>query len=236
MPLIPSRISKMGSACSQEDLEEIKKLGSDNWQEIVSHSKLNPGYEDTRKNYFKITSSKTYTHIRLNYFPDGGVARFKVYGVIKNDLLMRTDKVIDLAGILNGGICLSFSNAHFGHPNNLLKPNKGINMGDGWETARRLDRPEILEVDEKGILKNVPGREWAIIKLGMKGLVNSIVVDTSHFKGNFPDTIQILGTNIKHEKADIKIIEEADWEIVLPFTKVISSFAYLIFSDPKIIV
>ena len=220
--LFPSRISKTGHACSNDDLEQIKELKSDRWHEIVSRSKLNPGYEDTRKNYFKVTSSEAYTHLRLNYYPDGGVARFKVYGVIKNDFLKNPDEKIDLAGMLSGGVCLSFSNAHYGHPNNLLKPNKGINMGDGWETARRLDRPEIVEVDQNGILCNVPGKEWAIIKLGIPGLAETVIVDTLHFNGNFPDTIEILGIFMTNENADVEAVKEEYWQEVVPETKVIN--------------
>lgn len=79
-------------------------------------------------------------------------------------------------------------------------------MGDGWETARRLDRPKVLkveaffrkhhkyqlystlipyigfQVDEKGILQ-VPGFEWAILRLGNTGIINKIEVDTNDFKG-----------------------------------------------------
>lgn len=43
--------------------------------------------------------------------------------------------VIDMLGIQNGGRCLSYSNAHYGHPKNLNKPGRGLNMSDGWETG-----------------------------------------------------------------------------------------------------
>ena len=39
-----------------------------------------------------------------------------------------------------------------GHPRNLTNPGTGVNMGDGWETARRLDRPAVLQEDSKGHL------------------------------------------------------------------------------------
>lgn len=65
-------------------------------------------------------------------------------------------------------------------------------MADGWETARRLDRPEIIEANDDGTLK-VPGEEWAIFKLGYPGKIEKICVDTAHFKGNFPDSVKIEG-------------------------------------------
>lgn len=53
---------------------------------------------------------------------------------------------------------IGYSNAHYGHPRNIIKPNKSETMADGWETARRLDRPEVLETEEDGTLK-VTGEE-----------------------------------------------------------------------------
>lgn len=53
-------------------------------------------------------------------------------------------KLIDLAAMKSGGECTRYSNAHYGHPKNLIRSGVAKNMGDGWETARRLDRPPIL--------------------------------------------------------------------------------------------
>ena len=80
-----------------------------------------------------------------------------------------------------GGVCLGFSDAHYGHPRNMIKTEPADNMGDGWETARRLDRPAVLVADQAGILQ-VPGHEWAVFRLGMRGTVSSVTLDTNHFK------------------------------------------------------
>jgi len=115
----------------------------------------------------------------------------------------------------NGGLCLGYSNAHYGHPRNLILPNPAANMGEGWETARRLDRPEILDMDTNGVLK-VPGCEWATFKLGLPGFITKIDIETYHFKGNFPDSVRIYGANSD------KVIEGGDegkWELLLPPTK-----------------
>lgn len=88
--------------------------------------------------------------------------------------------------------CSGSSNAHYGHPRNMIKPCKSESMADGWETARRLDRPEIIEANDDGTLK-VPGQEWAVFKLGYPGKIEKICIDTEHFKGNFPDSVMIEG-------------------------------------------
>lgn len=65
----------------------------------------------------------------------GGIARFKVYGEIDFDVMEFHGGPLDLMSMQNGGKCLCHSNAHFGHPKNLIKPGRALNMGDGWETA-----------------------------------------------------------------------------------------------------
>lgn len=84
----------------------------------------------------------------------------------------------------------SWSNAHYGKPAYLMNPGRGKNMADGWETARRADRPAILEVAPDGKVL-FPGFEWAVLKLGVRGTVDNIEVDTIHFKGNFPESVFI---------------------------------------------
>ena len=46
--------------------------------------------------------------------------------------------IVDLAAMENGGAVVGWSNMHYGHPRNLIAPGTAINMGDGWETARRV--------------------------------------------------------------------------------------------------
>ena len=121
-------------------------------------------------------------------FPDGGIARLRVYGIGQRDWSsVSTDQDIDLVALNNGGVCLSYSDAHFGHPRNMIGLTllllslkwsdwfeidylyrwywrvgvrhtadindilssglgRAVNMADGWETARRLDRPKHLKV------------------------------------------------------------------------------------------
>ncbi|XP_032513181.2 allantoicase-like [Danaus plexippus] len=197
--LLPERDSEMGSACTECDLERVKQLRTDKWEEIVPITALRPGYEETRMNFQKVLCDEAWTHIRVNIYPDGGIARLRVYGEAKPEL-PASDHLIDLISLLNGGTCLEYSNAHYGHPRNVIKPCKSQAMSDGWETARRLDRPEVLETYDDGTLK-VSGEEWSIFKLGFCGRITNICVDTAHFKGNYPDTIKIEGAFVTSEWA-----------------------------------
>ncbi|OBT58684.1 hypothetical protein VE04_01179 [Pseudogymnoascus sp. 24MN13] len=52
-------------------------------------------------------------------------------------------------------------------------------MGDGWETRRT--RGEHVD--------------WAIVKLGARGTIERVVVDTAHFRGNFPQKVRVEGLN-----------------------------------------
>ena len=123
-------------------------------------------------------NNKAYTHIRLNMFPDGGIARVRVYGEADVDWEQFIDgELIDLAYIKNGGKALLVSDMFFSDKNNLIMPGRGKDMGDGWETKRRRD----------------PGPDWSIIKLASQGSIEKVIVDTCHFKGNFPDTFTLEG-------------------------------------------
>lgn len=209
----------LGTACTRNQLEKMKSCNFSNWTEIIPRTQLDPGIEETRHNYFEIHSSKTWTHLRLNIYPDGGIARLRVYGAAQptwEDLL---HKEIDLLAMENGGVCIRYTNAHFGHPRNLIRKGRGVNMGDGWETARRLDRPEILETDSNGCLI-VPGNEWALFRLGVLGSISRIVVDTNHFKGNYPDSVQIEGAIMKPSTDyNSTYVAHATWIPILRQTK-----------------
>lgn len=202
----------MGTECCSEALEQVKSIGSQNWDELIPMSSLTPGYVETSVSFFKVTSDKVYTHIRLNIFPDGGIARLRVYGEVQHEINFNDGQEIDLVAMKNGGVCKGYSNAHYGHPKNLISPGIGKNMGDGWETARRLDRPPILQIDDHNILQ-VPGNEWVVFRLGCVGKIDAVYIDTNHFKGNYPDSAKLEGGILSHG--------EIVWCTVLPTTKVI---------------
>lgn len=222
--LFPTRCGQMGSACTVAELEQINKLRSELWDKIVDVTPMKPGYEETRRTYIDVASEKVFTHLRLNYFPDGGLARLRVYGNVEINFTGREKELIDLMSLHNGSVCLTYSNAHYGHPNNLIKPSKSTSMADGWETARRLDRPTILETDENGNLR-VTGSEFAVFRLGAKGRISQILIDTNHFKGNFPDRIQIEGALAKEDED----IDKVSWKSIVIDYKVWHLKRFLIF-------
>ncbi|VVC98531.1 unnamed protein product [Leptidea sinapis] len=229
--VIPVRVPRMGSACTDKDLAQVKKLRSEKWEEIVPITALRPGLEDTRMNYQKVVSDETWTHIRVNIYPDGGIARLRVFGEANPDI-PPSDQLVDLASMLNGTSCIAFSNAHYGHPKNMIKPEKGVTMADGWETARRLDRPNVIYSREDGSLK-VPGEEWAIFKLGFTGSAKQICLDTTHFKGNYPDTVRVQGAYLSN--SEWNETDDIVWEDILPRSKLSANKEHWYETDSKVI-
>lgn len=140
------------------------------WTEILPSVALNGDSEHLHA----IVDDRPWTHLRFHIYPDGGVARLKVHGIPYRDW-SRENNPVDLAAALNGGRALACSDEHFGQMGNILNPGRGVNMGDGWETARR----------------RTPGNDWVIVALGHAGVVDSVLVDTLHFKGNYPDSCSI---------------------------------------------
>ncbi|CAM4531084.1 unnamed protein product, partial [Lepidochelys olivacea] len=58
---------------------------------------------------------------------------------------------------------------------------RATSIEDGWETARRPDRPPVLKADDKGILL-ISGNEWAVFRLAHPCVITHIKIDTYHFK------------------------------------------------------
>lgn len=147
------------------------------WSEILRRSDL----QGDAPNKFAIESPYRFTHVRLNIYPDGGVARLRVHGELVPDWrsIIRQSEQVDLAAVEHGGVVIDSSDRFFGSPNNLLLPGGSRNMGDGWETKRRRG----------------PGHDWVVIKLGEPGTINRAMVDTAYFKGNYPESCSIEACN-----------------------------------------
>jgi len=130
------------------------------------------------------------------------VARFRVYG---NPEIPDTsdNELKDFALSDNGGEMISCSDMHFSHMGNLIKPTPGIDMSDGWETKRRRG----------------PGYDWSILKLGSPCTIERVIVDTLHFKGNFPDSCSVEGCFEPENKKDSFLKNKIDWTEILPNSK-----------------
>jgi len=157
------------------------------------------------QNPFPIQYQNRITHLRFKIFPDGGVARLRVYGEVLPDWdqLKRAGGYIDLAAAENGALVLSCSDMFFGHRHNLIMPGRAANMSDGWETKRRRG----------------PGHDWAIIKLATPGHIRRVEVDTSHFKGNFPESCSLETCNAGGLTAEALTDLSTPWTTLLPRTK-----------------
>ncbi|MBS1590575.1 MAG: allantoicase [Bacteroidetes bacterium] len=173
------------------------------WKEILTKSHLDAGSQ----NFFECNDNNIYTHIRLHIYPDGGVARLRVYGeVFKQWETVSTNDILDLAAAINGGKAIACNDMFFSSMNNLLMPNRGINMGDGWETKRN---------------RTPNNKDWVIIKLAHKGIAQKIIVDTNHFKGNYPDSCSIEYCITNNDDAVMN--NTVEWQNLLPQQKLSAS-------------
>jgi allantoicase len=147
------------------------------WREVVPSSALGP----SAHHYFPIQDDGIYDHVKLNMYPDGGVARLRVYGDPVAQWEERDRQAVyELSALKNGGRIVAYNDAHYGSVWTMLLEGRGINMGDGWETRRRRE----------------PGHDWIIVKLGAPGIVEKAEVDTAHYKGNYPDRCSLQAAMI----------------------------------------
>ncbi len=182
--------------------EEIEKASSDTaavakWTTVIEMTPLKSGVPETRRQFFPVPMSdktRRVTHVRVNYFPDGGVARLRVHGTVIRDFateLMGKGE-LELSSVLLGGRGLGCSNQHFGVPTNLLRSGRGVDMGDGWETARHLSRPPIIKRDPKTGLVDTDLGDWSILRMAcVVENVTKLVLETTHFKGNYPESVKV---------------------------------------------
>jgi allantoicase len=170
------------------------------WEEILPSVLL----AGDSHHLFPVADGGPYTHLRLNIYPDGGVARLRVYGMVVQDLeALRSQESVDLVALEIGGRALVCNDEHFGSMHNLIAPGRGVNMGDGWETRRRRE----------------PGNDWVILALGHPGRVDRILIDTAYFKGNFPDGASVQAAYVSGGSVDAIATQSLFWETLLPEVK-----------------
>lgn len=172
------------------------------WKEILPKSAL----QGSSQNVFSVTSRERWTHLRLNIYPDGGVARLKVHGVVvPNWERFQPHDLVDLLAVENGGVALTCNDKHYGQPDNLTHPGRSVNMADGWETKRK--RGDLTKPD------------WAILRLGHAGHIRKIEVDTNWFKGNYPDRCSIEAAYLPGAGTAEITAPSVKWTTVLPESK-----------------
>ena len=186
----PSQVSLQACFSKKETPNKNSK-----WITILNKKSTKPNSH----HFFDIKNKSIFTHIKLNIFPDGGVARLRIYG----SMLTRKKfgkKIINLTSILNGATPIACNNEHFGRAENILAPGSGKNMGDGWETRR-----------SRG--KNF---DWLILKCATQGKIGKIQIDTHHFKGNFPDKCSLQAAYINGKISSKNIVNNSKkWKFLL---------------------
>jgi len=198
--------SRLEGIVASPDADAVSLAGRNDWSELLPQVPLKLGSH----NLFA-TQPGRYTHLRLWMLPDGGIARLRVYGTPAPD---RAEGLIDLAALVHGGQALSASDMFFGNKNHLIQPGRAENMGGGWETRRRRDE----------------GHDWIIVKLAGRGTLHKLVLDTHHFKGNFPDRCSVQGLDAA-DAQPFRIERRTDWDDVLPETKMAADTAHEFHGD-----
>jgi allantoicase len=85
----------------------------------------------------------------------------------------------------------TFRPATFGHKGQVY---------DGWETRRR----------------RTAGHDWAIVRLGLPGVVRGVVIDTSFFTGNFPPYAAVDGVAVDGYPPAEEVATGAGWVPLVP--------------------
>ncbi len=187
--------------CAVDGVPEPEILASGRlapWSELLPRSPLRGDSE----NPFPVHHSRRVTHLRLNIFPDGGVARLRVYGEPVPDPRLRPGVETDLAALEQGGMVVACSDMFFGHRHHLILPGRSTHMGDGWETRRRRG----------------PGHDWTIVRLAARGAISRIEVDTDHYKGNAPESCRLEVCDAAGASTEMLTGNGVAWNEILPRT------------------
>lgn len=120
------------------------------------------------------------------------------------------ERLPDLALRSYGGAVIAANDESFAERENLIRPGppafsphtfgaKG-QVYDGWETRRRRE----------------PGHDWAIVRLGLPGVIRGVVVDTAHFTGNFPPYAWVDACAAGGHPSAAELNEHAAWTTIVP--------------------
>ena len=155
------------------------------WETILPRQECGPSMRQAWALEGEGVAGREYTHVRLKMFPDGGIARLRVFGgAVPPPLSSLVNSFEDwpseeVSSALNGGVAVAWSDQHFGVGSNILLPGRGVNMGDGWETKRSRTKGHV---------------DWVVVRLGLNaGGIEKVVIDTKDFRGNFPRAVRVDG-------------------------------------------
>jgi allantoicase len=199
-------------ACFADGIHDPGALAGEGirWTEILPRTRL----QGDSQNFFEVACRYRFTHLRLNIYPDGGVARLRVFGegLAAWERLDWESAAFDLAAAEHGGLVVACSDMFFGSRHNLIMPGRALDMSDGWETRRRRG----------------PGYDWSVVRLAAAGTVRRVEVDTSHFKGNYPESCSLEVCDAGAE--DVADFDALPWRELLPRTTLYAHTRHL-FAD-----
>jgi allantoicase len=191
------------------------------WIEILPKQTCRPSYRHGWA--LPKTTTEKFNYVRLRQYPDGGIARFRLYGTVIPVFPVvaegATAEPIDLAAATLGGIATSCSDQHFGGISNLILPGRGKDMGDGWETSRS---------------RGGDHTDWAVIQLATEGSITGLTIDTKDFKGNFPRAVRIDATNVGLNGSNPDGSKEDAWTTILKETPCQAHFEHKYGTDSLI--
>lgn len=182
------------------------------WREIVPRTKLKSDSSNPISvapiDEYGLVKGQVVTHLRLKIFPDGGVARLRVFGRVVPDWasIRRFGSRVDLALVEHGGEVVACNDMFFGSRHNLIMPGRSTYMGDGWETKR----------------KRAAGSDWAIVRLGLRApRIHVVEVDTNWFKGNCPEScmLEVLDPVGAEGLKLASVLQSNDWRPLVPRSK-----------------
>ncbi|BAK75111.1 allantoicase [Pseudogulbenkiania sp. NH8B] len=194
----PPAVSIEATVSASDDVEALKAAA---WTEILPATALGPNSH----HLLQCASGDVWTHLRVNIYPDGGIARLRVYGQPVGGLESAgPDQLVDLVALENGGRPVAWNDASFGSSaSNMLLPGRGLNMGDGWETRRRRE----------------PGNDWCVLELGAPGIIEKIELDTAFYKGNYPDACSLQAAFVSGGTDQSATTQSMFWPVLLPEQK-----------------
>ncbi|KAG6920311.1 hypothetical protein DXG01_005080 [Tephrocybe rancida] len=218
-------VDPLGNEAPQVSIEvlhgspsEEPQVNDPRWTEVLPKVDMGP----SSRHLLTIPETGEVNYVKLNMYPDGGIARFRVYGHVSPVIPSDASEIFDLAHVFAGGHVEFTSDQHFGVGANLIVPGRGKNMGGGWETkrSRAKGHKDWVIIKLRVITSSLGIRMFDILHSGVPGVLEHVEIDTNHFKGNFPDSCEIHGLYSKSD-IDWKTHEDRDedWAIILPRIK-----------------
>jgi len=187
-------------ACSVGGHPSPEELTADpdpgRWREIVPRALLT----GDARHAFSVSAGRRSTHVRLNIFPDGGVARLGVHGEVVPDPAMLESLTVDLAALENGADIAACSDQFYSSPRHVISPGLSRMMGEGWETRRRRK----------------PGYEWLVVRLAGRGVIHLAEIDTSWYRGNQPESASLQMMDAAGHQPGGSLADERAWRDLLP--------------------